>query len=148
MGSLPASGIPVVDKYGSANISYRKHDVRIKLTDSKNDTSSGIISYRPSNFRTITSGSIVRDDGSVDYRQDLVFGVTRMARTAQARIASDTGNVRTAAVDLADNQTTAVIESGLVPDIPQIGVKSLGEHLQIAQSVGDTKTRTPASGLY
>lgn len=146
MGSLPASGIPVVAK---TSISFRKHDVRIKLTDSVNDTSSGIINFRPSNARAIGSGSIVRDNGSVEYYEELVFGATRMGRTCQERIASDTGCMRTAVVDLAGNATTAVIESGLVPNIPQLAHKQLGERIQENQSVDNSVTRRIlSSGLY
>jgi hypothetical protein len=146
MGSLPASGIPVV---GKSSISFRKHDVRIKLTDSQNDTSSGIISYRPNLFRTITSGSIVRGDNSVEYIEDRVWGTTLMGRTTTARIASEVGNVRSVVVDLAGNETTVVIESGLVPNIPQLAHKSLGERIQENQSVGNLVTRRIlSSGLY
>lgn len=146
MGSLPASGIPVVRK---SSLSYRKHDVRIKLTDSVNDTSSGIIDHRASNSRAIGSGSIVRDNNSVEYYEEKVWGATRMGRTSTARIASDTGNARVVIVDLADNQTIAVIESGLVPHTPQLAHKHTGERIQENQSVGNLVTRRIlASGLY
>lgn len=145
MGSLSASGIPVVAK---TSLTFRKHDVRIKATNSFTDSVSGVSDYRESNNRTIGSGSIVRDNGTVVYAEDRVWGVYRMGRSTTARIASDTGNVRQVEVDLAGNTTQAVIASGLVPNLPQLGHKSLGERIQQNQSVGDTVTRILASGLY
>ena len=146
MGSLPASGIPVVRK---TSLTFRKHDVRIKITDSVNDTSSGIISYRPSLFRVVESGSIVRDDQTVEYYEELSYGTTRMARSCQERIASEANCSRVVVVDLAGNQTTAVIESGLVPNIPQLAHKHLGERIQENQSVDNSVVRRIlASGLY
>ncbi len=146
MGSLPASGIPVVTK---TSLSFRKHDVRIKSTDSTDDTVTTVTAFRPSNDRAIGSGSIVRSDGTADYYQELVYGTAMLARSCQHRIASDEACVRTAAVDLAGNTTQAVIPTGLVPHIPQLAHKQLGVTIQEGQSVGDTVVRRiPSSGLY
>ena len=145
MGSLPASGIPVVRK---SSLTFRKHDVRIKATDSRTDSVSGVTNPRAVQ-RTIGSGSIVRDDGSVEYYEERVWGVTRMGRTCMERIASATGCARVAVVNLAGNQTTAVIESGLIPNIPQLSQKHTGERIHENQAVGDLVTRRIlASGLY
>jgi hypothetical protein len=145
MGSLPASGIPVVRK---SSLTFRKHDVRIKATDSRTDSVSGVTNPRAVT-RAIGSGSIVRDDGTVEYAQEIAWGVTRMGRTCLQRIASDTGCARMAVVNLAGNQTTAVIASGLVQHIPQLGHKHTGERIHENQAVGDLVTRRIlASGLY
>ena len=146
MGSLPASGIPVVQK---TSLTFRKHDVRIKATNSPDDTITEVTDFRAETQRPIGSGSVVRDDGSVEYAEELVFGVTRMGRTCLERIASATGCARQAVVDLAGNQTIAVIESGLVPDIPQLSHKQEGLVIQETDAVTDTVLRRiPSSGLY
>jgi hypothetical protein len=146
MGSLPASGIPVVTK---TSLSFRKHDIRIKSTDSRDDTISVVTANRPSLARPIGSGSIVRHDGTVEYYEEVVVGAIRMARTCAERIASDEACVRDAVVDLAGNQTTPVIETSLMPDTPQISMRHTGSQIVEGQAVGDTVVRRiPASGLY
>ena len=146
MGSLSASGVPVVAK---TSLSFRKGDVRIKSTNSYTDSTSVVSSYRPENARPIGSGSIVRGNGTVNYAEERVWGVTLMGRTTTARIASDVTNSRNRIVDLDGNQTHAVIPSGLVPNLPQLGFKHTGERIQVDQSVNDNiDRRILASGLY
>lgn len=135
MGSLNASGIPVVTKLPT---SLRKHDIRIKSTDNRTDVVSVVTANRPSLTRAIGSGSIVRDDGSVEYTQELVVGVIRMARTCQERIASDTGCLRAPIVDLAGNITQVVIPTGLVPTTPQKGAVHTGERIVRRDSTDDS----------
>ena len=62
MGSLPASGIPVVTKQ---SVTFRKMDIRIKSTDSRDDVVTVVTSNRPVLSRPIGSGSIVRQSGVV-----------------------------------------------------------------------------------
>jgi hypothetical protein len=130
MGSLPASGIPVVDKQP---VSFRKHGIRIKATDSRDDSVTVVTANRPELNRPIGSGSIVRDSGVVDYHEELVAGVTRMGRTCYERIASDVNCVRQAFVDLAGNETTAVIPTGLQPTTPQLWTQHRGEKIGVTE---------------
>lgn len=146
MGSLPASGIPVVAK---TSLSFRKHDIRIKATDSADDAITVVTANRPSLSRPIGSGSIVRDDGTVEYHEEKVVGAIRMARTCDERIASDENCVRQVVVDLAGNTTQAVIETSLEPHTPQISMRHTGSQIVEGQAVGDEVVRRiPASGLY
>lgn len=147
MGSLPASGIPVVAK---RNYTFTKRDILITQTQSTDDTVTNLVTTAP--VRTISSGSIVRDDGltsTVEYYEDLVWGVTRMARTCRERIASDEACTRETIVDLAGNQTTPVIEDSLAPNVPQISMRHTGNNVVHGQAVGDTVVeRIPNSGVY
>ena len=144
MGSLNANGIPVV---GKTDTTYRKGDIRITRTNSQNDTIANIVTTPV--MRTITSGSIVREDGTVEYFEDLVFGVTRMGRTCLERIASDEDCARQVVVDLAGNQTTVVIETSLQPDTPQLSARHHGDQISIGQAVGDIVVeRVPNSGVF
>ena len=146
MGSLSASGIPVVQK---TSTTIRKFGVRIKETDSTDDTITTITDNRPDLGRPIGSGSIVRDDGSVEYTEEIVAGVTRMGRTCYERIASATGCARQAFVDLAGNQTTAVIESGLVQPTPQLWDHHTGERIVRKDSTDDSITdRVKSTGPF
>jgi hypothetical protein len=146
MGSLPASGIPVVAK---TSLTFRKHDIRIKTTDSRDDSIAVITANRPSLNRPIGSGSIVRHDGTVEYHEEKVVGAIRMARTCDERIASDEACVRDAVVDLAGNATQAVIETSLEPHTPQLSTRHMGSQITDGQAVGDEIVRrVPASGLY
>lgn len=145
MGSLSASGIPVVDKQP---VSFRKHDIRIKSTDNRDDSITVVTDNRPSLNRAIGSGSIVRDSGVVDYFEELVAGVTRMGRTCYERIASDVNCVRTAAVDLGDNRTTAVIPTGLQPTTPQLHVAHRGEKIAVSDSTDDSQVRKDSTGPF
>lgn len=134
MGSL--SGIfPVVPKQP---VTFRKHDVRIKSTDNRDDAITTVTAHRPALSRPLGSGSIVRGDGSVSYAEEVVAGAYRMGRSCQERIASATGCARTAVVDLAGNQTTAVIESGLLPTIPQQWNHHTGERIVRKDSTDDS----------
>lgn len=134
MGSLSASGIPVVTKQP---FTFRKHDVRIKSTDSRTDTISVVTANRPSLSRPLGSGSIVRES-SVDYYQEVVAGTTLMGRTCNQRIASATGCLRVANVDLAGNKTTAVIASGLIPTTPQKWSHHTGDRIVRKDSTDDS----------
>lgn len=110
MGSLPASGIPVVAKQP---YTFRKRDNFITRTDNRTDSVSGIVTYKPDQHRPIGSGSIVRESGVADYYEELVVGAYRMGRSSEDRIASATSGVdRVRVVDLAGNQTIAVIPPG------------------------------------
>lgn len=145
MGSLPsASGTPVVNKQP---VSFRKHDIRIKSTDNRDDAVSVVTANRPSLTRPIGSGSIVRD-GVVEYHEEVVVGAIRMARTCAERIASDVNCVRNVVVDLAGNQTTAVIASGLEPTTPQLWVQHRGERIGVSDSVDDSQSRVKSTGPF
>jgi len=86
MGSLNASGIPVVSKESRT---YRKRDNFITVADSTNDSVSTLVSYKPDQNRTIGSGSIVRDGGVVEYHEEVVYGIQYESRSSSARIARD-----------------------------------------------------------
>lgn len=145
MGSLPASGIPVVAKQP---VSFRKHDIRIKSTDNRTDVVTVVTANRPGLNRPIGSGSIVRDSGVVEYHEELVAGVTRMGRTCYERIASDVNCSREAIVDLAGNDTTAVIPTGLVPTTPQLWTAHRGERISVSDSTDDSQTRKKSTGPF
>lgn len=144
MGSLNASGVPVVDAYTKSNYTYRKMDVDIIRENSIDDSESVLVDTQQA--RAIGSGSIVRE-GSVEYYEELVYGTTLGGRTAQARIASETGVARTN-VDIGDNKTDAVIPTYLQPSGSQDSAKHTGSRIQIANSVGDALSRVSDSGTY
>lgn len=144
MGSLAATGIPVVAKNSNT---YRKMSVIINATDSETDVATNIVTADVA--RTISSGSIVRDDGSVDYYEDLAWGAYRMGRSTMERVASDVGASRDNMVKLGDNRTVAVVPDSLQPNIPQLGYKHTGDSIQESQSVDDSIVqRIPNSGVY
>lgn len=145
MGSLSASGIPVVSKQP---VTFRKHDIRIKATDSRDDSVSVVTANRPGLSRPIGSGSIVRESGMVDYYEELVAGVTRMGRTCYERIPSDVNCVREAFVDLAGNQTIAVVPTGLQPTTPQLWTAHRGERISVSDSTDDSQTRVKSTGPF
>lgn len=145
MGSLSASGIPVVAKQP---VTFRKMDIRIKSTDSRDDTIAEITDNRPALSRPIGSGSIVRQSGIVEYHEELVVGAIRMARTCDERIASDPACVRDTVVKLGDGQTTAVIPSGLQPNTPQLHTAHRGELISVANSADDSQTRVKSTGPF
>lgn len=145
MGSLPASGIPVVSKQP---VTFRKHDIRIKSTDSRDDTVSIVTANNPELSRPIGSGSIVRPSGDVDYFEELVTGAYLMGRSCQERIASDPACSRSVVVDLGDGQTLSVVPTGLLPDTPQMHTAHRGELISLANSVDDTQVRISSSGAF
>jgi hypothetical protein len=145
MGSLSASGIPVVAKQP---VSFRKHDIRIKSTDNRTDVVTVVTSNRPALARPIGSGSIVRDGGVVDYNEELVVGAIRMARTSPERIASAPGASRAVVVDLDDGQTGAVIPTGLLPTTPQLHTAHRGNLISIADSTDQSQSRVSSSGAF
>jgi hypothetical protein len=145
MGSLPASGIPVVAKQP---VTFRKMDIRIKSTDSRTDVITEVTDNRPALSRPIGSGSIVRDSGVVEYHEEKVVGAIRMARTCDERIASDPLCAREVVVDLGDGQTIAVIPSGLEQDTPQLHTNHRGEMIAVANSADDSQTRVPSTGPF
>jgi len=136
MGSLSASGIPVVIKQP---YSFRKFDIDIEWTDNRNDTVSGVVTWNPELNRPITSGSIVREGGVASYFEDLSLGAYIMGRSSEDRIASATSGVdRVRVVNLAGNQTQAVIESGLTPYIPQRSTYNAGNKVVRRSSHNDS----------
>jgi hypothetical protein len=115
MGSLNASGVPVVSK---TSTTFRNRGGRqIYRTVSTNDTKATIVNSPP--VRVLGSGSIVRGN-NVNYYDELSYAVYMMGRSSSERIASEANNPRTAYVELGDNQTDAVIPTALDSDIPQI----------------------------
>lgn len=133
MGSLSASGIPVVSKESRT---YRKRDNYITATDSRDDSVTNLVTHKPDNFRAISSGSIVREDGSVEYTEDRVWGMQFASRSSDARIARD--GTRNLEVDNNDNETEAVIETSLQPDTPQTTVSHTGNRVVRSNSANDT----------
>lgn len=146
MGSLSGSLTPVVPK---TSITFRKRPVKITETYSVNDTVGGKVIREDD--RAITSGSIVRDDNTVEYIEDLAFGVTMMGRTNIVDRVPSAGNTasRSVIVDLGDNQTDAVIPTYLVPDVPQNAARHTGNKVVIGLSVDDSVVeRISNSGVY
>ena len=145
MGSLNASGIPVASK---TNTTYRKQDIRITSTNSKTDVESVITSNRPSLSRTISSGSIVRDDNinaaTVEYYEEVAWGVNFGSRSTSARIA------RTGARDLDVNDEPVVaIPTGLDGNTPQEWAYQLGNKVVSKESVTDNIVeRIANTGVY
>ena len=131
MGSLNHSNIPIV---GKQNITFRKRDIRITKEASLNDTIANAVTVP--HVRTITSGSIVRANGAVEYYEDKVWGAYMMGRSNQARIASAVGLSRSVVVDLVAD-TIAVVPTGLAPHTPQISHRNLGDMIVEENSVGD-----------
>ena len=130
MGSLSASGIPVVAKQP---LTFRKRDNFITQTDNRTDTVSGLVTYKPDQNRAIGSGSIVRDSGVATYWEEVVVGVYRMGRSSPYRIASS-GTDRSVVVNLAGNQTTVVLPSGS----GTVSSMHVGERVKRSDSVTDT----------
>lgn len=146
MGSLSGNGIPVVSK---TPYTFTNQDGRqIVRSNSVDDTDSVLVNNSTPD-RTISSGSIVRDNGSVEYVEDKVYGLYMMGRSTDERVASKVGNTRGLDVELGDNMTDAVIPEGLTPNVPQIGIKHTGNKIVHNQSVGDTVVeRLADSGVY
>jgi hypothetical protein len=145
MGSVSGSMIPIVPK---RNVTFRKRDILITQAHSINDTV-GIKVNSPV-IRTISSGSIVRSDGTVNHFEDRVWGVEMMARTTTDRVASAAINAsRSVVVELGDNQTDAVIPTSLTPDIPQYANRNTGRQIVLGLSVNDTVIeRVANTGVY
>jgi hypothetical protein len=144
MGSLSASGIPVVEK---TSTSYVKQSIDIIQSDSRNDGHTVLVDAPP--VRAIGSGSLVRDDGSVEYYEERVYGIQKESRSSSARIPSATTS-RDLEVPLVEGSgTVAVIEDSLSPHTPQLGVRHLGTNIVIGQAVGDVVVdRIVASGAF
>lgn len=144
MGSLNASGIPVVAKNSET---FRLRDgTKIYKTDSRDDTITNVADS--SEVRVISSGTIVRDNGTVVYTEDKVWGLYMGGRSNDERVASEVGAVRDLGVDRVDMsgvQTIAVIPESLVPHNAQQDVRQLGNKVTIQQSVGDTLTERVAN---
>jgi len=149
MGSLNASGVPVVSK---TSYTYRQLDNRIKRTNSVDDAESLLVSGPVSSVvpsQVIGSGSLVRDNGVVDYYEEVVYGNYMMGRSATARVASDTGNARSVVVDLGDNRTDAIIETALSGVTPRLTHKHVGRRIQENDTDATTvRERIPNSGVY
>lgn len=144
MGSLNASGIPVVSKTSDT---FRKRGIKISKINSVTDVDTQVTSHRPELSRAIGSGSVVRASGAVAYFEEKAWGVTRMARTTTDRIASDVNATRTRIVNLGDNITDAVIETALQGTTPQDHVAHRGRKIAVANSQTDDFTRVDATGV-
>lgn len=134
MGSLSGVGIPVVTK---TSTSFRKRDYYIQKEDSFTDVETNIVTAKPSLDRPLGSGSIVREGGSVSYRDELVSAVYMMARSSDERIAS-ADQSRVQVVDLAGNQTVTVIPTGLGAPTPQLGVHKGDDFVVVRNSLIDS----------
>lgn len=132
MGSLHASGIPVVSK---TSTTYIKRDNRITTSDSRDDSYSTLVNDTPETQRAIGSGSIVRDDGTVEYTEEVVWGLQFESRSTSARIARD--GARDLSVDNNDNETLEVIETSLQPDTPQTTTVHTGNRVVRSNSAQD-----------
>jgi hypothetical protein len=134
MGSLNASGIPVVAKQTAT---FRKQDIRIISTDNTTDTISVVTSNRPSLSRAIGSGSIVRDDNinpaTVEYIEEVVWGVNFGSRSTSERLARDGAKD----LSIADEEVV-VIPTGLLPNTPQAWVYQGGDRVGRTNSITDT----------
>jgi len=145
MGSLNAPGIPVP---GKTPVSIRKMDIRITKTDAKNDVVETVTDNRPELARPLGSGCVVRDaaGGAVaDCTETVVWGLHMGGTSSSARIASDINAPRDLGVDNNGNMTQAVIETSLMPDVPQISVRSFGSHIDRRDSVTDENIDTVKS---
>lgn len=132
MGSLSASGIPVATK---DSYTYRKQDIRILQTDSRDDSESVLVAQNPALYRAIESGSIVRKDyvtASVDYYETLVWGMQFESRSSADRIARD----GTRSLSVPDT-SVVVIETSLQSHNAQKSAKNTGNKVVRRNSVGD-----------
>lgn len=146
MGSLSASGIPVPTKTPD---SYRKYDrILIKATDNRDDTITTVVTQGLPP-RPIGSGSIVRDDNmsapTVEYYEEIAWGLYQGGRSTSERIASDSGNVR----DL--NVERAVPPIVVLPDgDSEIRDYHTGDRIVLTNPVGsgEVVARIPSSGAF
>lgn len=146
MGSLSATGIFFVSK---TNATIRKRDIRITSENAETDTVTNLVTTP--HTRAISSGSIIRDDGSVLYTEDKVWGVYRMGRSTTERIASDADASRSIVVDLPplESGTVVVIPDSLDNDVPQVSLRHTGDKVVKGQAVGDTVVeRLADSGVF
>lgn len=132
MGSLNASGIPVVSKESRT---YVKRDNRILVSDSRDDSVSVLVDDAPDTTRPIGSGSIVRDGGVVEYTEEVVWGLQFASRSSSDRIARD--GPRDLSVPTNGNETQAVIETSLEPDTPQTTTSNTGNRIVRSNSAKD-----------
>jgi len=145
MGSLNASGIPVAAKQTTT---YRKQDIRIIETDNTDDVVAVVTDHRPELSRTISSGSIVRDDNiapaTVEYHENIAWGLQFESRSTSARLA------RNGARDLNVPDTAVpVIPPALVPNTPQEWAYHQGETIVRKDSIDDSIVdRVPSSGAF
>jgi hypothetical protein len=145
MGSLNANGIPVVAKTSTTIIN--RDGRQVYRTVSTNDTDATIVSSPPD--RVIGSGSVVRDDGSVQYIEEVAYGLYMGGRSNNDRVASKVGATRDQDVELGDNQTMAVIPTTLTPHTPQLDTRHTGNRVTTHQSVGDSLVeRVANSGSF
>lgn len=145
MASISGVATPVVPK---TQKTFRKRDILVTEANSDNDTVGGKVVVDQE--RTITSGSLVTG-GTVQYFQDIVWGVTMMGRTNITDRVPSAGldATRQTIVDLGDNQTDAVVPDYLAPNIPQLGYKHTGNNIMIEQSVTDAVvSRVANSGSF
>lgn len=146
MASISGVATPVVPK---TQKTFRKRDILVTEANSDNDTVGGKVVADQA--RTISSGSIVRSDGTVQYFQDLVWGATMMGRTNITDRVPSAGldATRQNIVDIGDNLTDAVVPDYLAPNIPQLGYKHTGNKIMIEQSVTDAVvSRVANSGAF
>jgi hypothetical protein len=144
MGSL--SGNASVPMVGKNSLTFRKRDIYITKESSTNDTIANVVTR--AHVEVLGSGSIVRDNNTVQHYDDLVFGVYMMGRSSRERVASHvsaSGATRVAFVELGDNQTMAVVPTSLAPHTPQLGVRHEGNKVVIGQSVTDTVVERAAN---
>lgn len=136
MGSLNHPDLPVVSKTSDT---FKKLDKNILRTVSTNDSKATLVS-NTEGPRVISSGSIVRDDGTVEYFEDLVWGLYNESRSTSGRVASNILNGRDLSVPITGSGTLAVIEETLQPHTPQIGSVKQGDRIVLRNSVDDTLT--------
>lgn len=148
MGSLSGVNTPVVAKQP---YSFRHQGIRIRSTDSRDDSASVLVAREEDLHRAIGSGSLVTKDG-VTYLEDIVYGVYDAGRTAKARIASDTGNARLRRVNdgnVGARDTTVVIPTGLNPSGVQQAYRHTGNKVVTGYSENDTViVRASDSGAF
>lgn len=145
MGSLNAFGLPVVAKQ---TLTWRKQDIRITQTDNTDDTITVVTDNNPALSRTISSGSIVRDDNisaaTVEYYENIAWGLQMGSRSTSERLARD-GARDLSVTDVAQ----PVIPTSLEPNTPQEWAYHQGETIVRKDSVADSIIdRVPGSGAF
>jgi len=141
MGSLSGTNIPVVDKFATANFSFRQHGRVLSKSATDTDIRNQLITAAP--VRTIGSGSIVSNSGVVTYYEELVVGMTLPGRVVNTRAPrEDLVQDRTLKVDLDGNTTRAVIPTALAPDKPQEHTVNTGRVIVRRNSASDDGSST------